>query len=147
MNWSSRIRSSRQARPGVVPGMAVKLIAVLVVMLLSTACPGEARAGKARDGAGQGAAKGAIDQVEGAFEGDRISQRDGFGDAGSSERRVTTAGATTGWETRPQRGAPVEVAGSAAFSATEINAIGLLSAVSIAAGVLGLMELFRRNAA
>ena len=147
MNWSSRIRSCRQASSGVAPGMAVKSIAVLVVMLFSAAFPGQARAGKARDAARQGAAKGVVDQVEEAFEGDRITQRDGFGDAGSSERRVTTTGATTGWETRPQRGAPVEMAGSSTVSATEINAIGLLSAVSIAATVLGLMELFRRNAA
>jgi len=122
-------------------------MAVVAVMLLSTALPGEAQAGKVGKGMDQGWSSGPVDRGEGAFDGDRISRRDGSADSGMSDRFVIKASATIGGEKDHERGAPSEMAGSSAFSAAEINAIVLLSAFSIFAGVLGLAELFRRNVA
>ena len=147
MIWSSRIRSSSRVSPGGIAVKAVQSTAVVAVMLLSIALAGEAQAGKVGQGIDQGRPSGPVDRVGGAFDGDRISRRDGSGDSGISDRFVIKASATIGGETYPQRGAPAEMAGSSAFSATEINAIVLLSAFSIFAGVLGLAELFRRHAA
>ena len=147
MHWSSRIRSNGQANSGGVAGKVVQSMAVVAVMLLSTALLGEAQAGKVGQEIDQGRSSGPVDQVGGAFDGDRISRRDGSGDSGISDRFVIKASATIGGEKYPQRGSPSEMAGSSAFSATEINAIVLLSAFSIFAGVLGLAELFRRHTA
>jgi len=147
MIWSSRIRSSGQARPGGIAVKAVPSMAVVAVMLLSTALLGEVQAGKVGQGMDQGRSSGPVDHGEGAFDGDRISRRDGSGDSGISDRFVFKASATIGGENYPQRRTPSEMAGSSTFSATEINAIVLLSAFSIFAGALGLAELFRRHAA
>lgn len=122
-------------------------MAVVAVMLLSTALPGEAQAGKVREGLAQGPSKSPADQVERAFDGDSISRRAGPGESGNRDRPITTISATIGGEKYPQRGAAAEMAAFDAFATTEINAIGLLSAFSIVAGALGLVELFRRNAA
>ena len=147
MIWSSRIRSSSRASLGGIAIKAVRSMAVLAVMLLSAVHPGEAQAGKAHDSADKGGPKGVVVQVSRAVEGDRNSRRDGPGESGNRDRLITTISATIGGEKYPQRGAPSEMAGSSAFSATEINAIVLLSAFSIFAGVLGLAELFRRHTA
>ena len=147
MHWSSRIRSNGQANSGGVAVKVVQSMAVVAVMLLSTALLGEAQARKVGQEIDQGRSSGPVDQVGGAFDGDRISRRDGSGDSGISDRFVIKASATIGGEKYPQRGSPSEMAGSSAFSATEINAIVLLSAFSIFAGVLGLAELFRRHTA
>ena len=147
MIWSSRIRSSGHTSPVVVAVKAVQSTAVAAVMLLSTALPGEAQAGKVGQGIDQGRPSGPVDHVGGAFDGDRISRRDGSGDSGISDRFVIKASATLGGEKVHERRTPSEMAGSSAFSATEINAIVLLSAFSIFAGALGLAELFRRHAA
>ena len=150
MIWSSRIRSSGHTSPGVVAVKAVQSTAVVAVMLLSTALPGEAQAGKVGQGLDQGRSSGPVghgDRSGGAFDGDRISRHDGSGDSGLSDRFVIKASAIIGGEKDHERGVPAEMAGSAAFSATEINALVLLSAFSIFAGALGLAELFRRHAA
>jgi hypothetical protein len=147
MIWSSRIRSSGQANSGVVAVKAVRSTAVVAMMLFSAAPPGEAQAGKVGQGIDQGRSSGSVDQVERAFDSDGMSRGDGSGNSGNRDRLITTISATIGGEKYPQRGAPSEMAGSSAFSTTEINAIGLLSAFSIFAGALGLVELFRRNAA
>jgi hypothetical protein len=147
MIWSSRIRSSSRVSPGGIAVKAVQSMAVVAVMLLSTALPGEAQAGKVGKGIDQGRPSGPVDRVGGAFDGDRISRRDGSGDSGISDRFVIKASATLGGEKVHERRTPSEMAGSSTFSATEINALVLLSAFSIFAGVLGLAELFRRHAA
>ena len=147
MIGSSRIRLSGHTSPGVVAVKAVQLTAVFTVMLLSTALPGKAQAGKVGKGIDQGRSSGPVDHGEGAFDGDRISRHDGSGDSGIRDRFVIKASATIGGEKELERGAPAEMAGSAAFSATEINALVLLSVFSIFAGALGLAELFRRHAA
>jgi len=149
MFGSSRIRSSSRASPGGIAVKAVQSMAVVAVMLLSTALPGEAQAGKVGQGIDQGrlsGPEGPVDHVGGAFDGDRISRRDGSGDSGISDRFVIKASATLGGEKVHERRTPSEMAGPSAFSATEINAIVLLSAFSIFAGALGLAELFRRHA-
>ena len=125
-------------------------MAVVAAIMLSAALPGEAQAGKVGQGMDQGRPSGPVgpvDHVGGAFDGDRISRRDGSGHSGLSDRFVIKASATIGGEKDPERGAPAEMAGSSAFSSPEIYAAGLLSAFSIFAGVLGLAELFRRHAA
>ena len=147
MYWSSRIRSSSQASLGGIAIKAVRSMAVVAVILLSTALPGEAQARKVGQGIDQGRSSGPVDQVERAFDSDGMSRRDGPGESGNRDRLITTISATIGGENYPQRGASSEMAGSDAFSTTEINAISLLSAFSIFAGALGLVELFRRNAA
>ena len=147
MIGSSRIRSNSRASPGGIAVKAVQSTAVVAVMLISTALPGEAQAGKVGKGIDQGRSSGPVDHGEGAFDGDRISRRDGSGDSGISDRFVIKASATLGGERYHERRTPSEMAGSSAFSATEINAIVLLSAFSIFAGALGLAELFRRHAA
>jgi hypothetical protein len=147
MHCSSRIRSSSQANSGVVAVKAVKSMAVVAVMLLFAVLPGEAQAGKVGQGIDQGRLSGPVDKVERAFESDGMSRGDGPGESGNRDRLMTSISATIGGEKYPQRGAASEMAGSDAFSTTEINAISLLSAFSIFAGALGLAELFRRNAA
>ena len=147
MHWSSRIRSNGRASPGGIAVKAVRAMAVVAVVLLSAVLPGEAQAGKSHDGADKGGPKGVVVQVSRAVEGDRNSRRDGPGESGNRDRLITTISATIGGEKYPPRGAPAEMAGSSAFSAPEIYAAGLLSAFSIFAGALGLVELFRRNAA
>ncbi len=147
MLWSSRIRSNGQANSGGIAVKAVKSMAVVFVILLSTALPGEAQAGKVGLGIDQGRSSAPVDDVARAFDGDRISRRGGSGNSGNRDRLLSTISATIGGEKDPQRGAPAEMAGSSAFSAPEICAAGLLSAFSIFAGALGLVELFRRNAA
>jgi hypothetical protein len=150
MIGSSRIRSNGVTSLGGVAVRPVQSMAVVAVMLLSTALPGEAQAGKVGQGIDQGRPSGPVgpvDHVEGAFDGDRISRHDGSGHSGISDRFVFKASATIGGEKDPERRAPSEMAGSSAFSATEINALVLLSAFSIFAGALGLAELFRRHAA
>jgi len=150
MIGSSRIRSSGEASPGGVAVKAVPSMAVVAAMLLFTALPGESQAGKVGKGMDRGRLSGPVgpvDYVEGAFDGDRISRHEGSGHSGLSDRFVIKASATIGGEKDHERGAPAEMAGSSAFSATEINAIVLLSAFSIFAGALGLAELFRRHAA
>jgi len=147
MIWSSRIRSSGHTSSAGIAVKVVQSMAVVAVMLLATAVSGEAQAGKVGNGIDQGRSSGPVDQVGGAFDGDRISRRDGSGDSGISDRFVIKASATIGGEKVHERRAPSEMAGSDAFSATEINALVLLSAFSIFAGVLGLAELFRRHAA
>jgi hypothetical protein len=122
-------------------------MAVVAVMLLSVVHPGEAQAGKALDGADKGGPKGVVVQVSRAVEGDRNSRGDGSGDASNGDRRMPKTSIPVGGEKDLERGAPSQMAGASAFSTTEINAIGLLSAFSIFAGALGLVELFRRNAA
>jgi hypothetical protein len=147
MIGSSRIRSNGVTSLGGVAVRPVQSMAVVAVMLLSTALPGEAQAGKVGQGIDQGRSSGPVDDGEGAFDGDRISRRDGSGDSGISDRFVIKASATIGGEKDPERRTPSEMAGSSTFSATEINALVLLSAFSIFAGALGLAELFRRHAA
>jgi hypothetical protein len=147
MIWSSRIRSSSRASPAGIAVKVVQSMAVVAVMLLATAVSGEAQAGKVGKGIDQGRSSGPVDQVGGAFDGDRISRRDGSGDSGISDRFVIKTSATIGGEKYPERRTPSEMAGSSTFSATEINALVLLSAFSIFAGALGLAELFRRHAA
>ena len=147
MIGSSRIRSNGVTSLGGVAVRPVQSMAVVAVMLLSTALPGEAQAGKVGQGIDQGRSSGPVDHGEGVFDGDRISRRDGSGDSGISDRFVIKASATIGGEKVHERRTPSEMAGSSAFSATEINALVLLSAFSIFAGALGLAELFRRHAA
>ena len=147
MHWSSRIRSSSQTNSGVAPVPAVKAMAVVAVMLLFAVLPGEAQAGKVGKGIDQGRSSGPVDRVERAFDSDGMSRGDGPGGSGNRDGLITTISATIGGEKYPPRGAPAEMAGSSAFSAPEIYAAGLLSAFSIFAGALGLVELFRRNAA
>ncbi len=147
MIGSSRIRSSGHTSPGGIAGAALRSMAVVAVMLLFAAFPGEAQAGKVGQGIDQGRLSGPVDKVERAFESDGMSRGDGPGESGNRDRLMTSISATIGGEKYPQRGAASEMAGSDAFSTTEINAISLLSAFSIFAGALGLAELFRRNAA
>ena len=118
MHWSSRIRSNGQANSGGVAVKVVQSMAVVAVMLLSTALLGEAQARKVGQEIDQGRSSGPVDQVGGAFDGDRISRRDGSGDSGISDRFVIKASATIGGEKYPQRGSPSEMAGSSpVFSA------------------------------
>ncbi len=122
-------------------------MAVVAVTLLCAVLLGEAQAGKIGRAIDHGRSNGSVDPVERAYDGDRISHRDDSGNSGNRDRLTTKVGTTIGGEKYPQRGAPSEMVDSYAFSTPEIYAAGMLSALSIVAVALGLVELFRLNAA